>query len=183
VLLVAIVATGVLTLEAAATTAGASVSGRSHHGVVAKKKKKKSKCDVAAIKTAWDYFLDGAKGYTPQQQEAYIQGMTTNAPFKQQFEDSAVKNAASAKSTTVTVNSVTCAKNGKTATVDYDLVLNGSPAKGLAPPGTAVLEKGKWKVAATTVCDLQALGDPSVTASGPCADIINGTSSPSTTAN
>jgi hypothetical protein len=174
VLLVAAIAAGAVTLGATAASAGASVGARSHHSVVAKKK---TKCNQAAIKTAWDYFLDGAKGYTPQQQEAYIQGMDKNAAFKAQFEASAAKNADAAKSTTVVVNSIKCAKNGKSAVVNYDLVLNGTPAKGLAPAGTAVLEKGKWKVAATTVCDLQALGDPTVSTSGPCADIISGTTS------
>jgi hypothetical protein len=177
VLLVAALAAGALALEATAATAGASVNAKAHHGVVEKKKKKKAKCDQAAIKTAWDYFLDGAKGYTPQQQEAYIQGMESNAAFKQQFEDSAAKNAASAKTTSVAINSIVCAKNGKSATVNFDLVIAGTPAKGLAPPGTAVLDHGKWKVAAKTICDLQALGDPNVLASGPCADIINGTTS------
>lgn len=178
-LLVAALAAGALALETTAATAGAAVGTKSHHGVVEKKKKKKkkaAKCDEAAIKTAWDYFLDGAKGYTPQQQEAYIAGMDTNAAFKAQFEASAVKNAAAAKTTTVVVNSIECAKNGKSATVNFDLVIAGTPAKGLAPPGTAVLDKGTWKVAAKTICDLQALGDPNVLTSGPCADIISGTS-------
>ena len=178
VLLVAALAAGALTLEATAVTAGASVSAKSHHGVVDKKKKKKTKCDVAAIKTAYDYFLDGAKGYTPQQQEAYIQFMDSNPAFKAQFEASATANAASAKTTNVQVNTVTCAKNGKTAQVAYDLVLNGQVAKGLVTaPGGAVKENGTWKVTAETICNLQALGDPNVLASGPCADIINGTTS------
>ena len=74
------------------------------------------------------------------------------------------------------VNSVTCAKNGKTAQVAYDLVLNGQVAKGLVTaPGGAIKDKGTWKVTAETICNLQALGDPNVLASGPCADIINGT--------
>ena len=145
VLLVAALAAGALTLEATAVTAGASVSAKSHHGVVDKKKKKKTKCDVAAIKTAYDYFLDGAKGYTPQQQEAYIQFMDSNPAFKAQFEASATANAASAKTTNVQVNTVTCAKNGKTAQVAYDLVLNGQVAKGLVTaPGGA--DQGKRHV-------------------------------------
>jgi hypothetical protein len=174
VLLIAALAAGALTLEATAVSAGASVSARSHHSVVEKKKKKKAKCNSAAIKTAFDYFLDGAKGYTATQKEAFIQFMDTNAPFKDQFEASNTANAGSASTTNVQVNKITCAKNGKSAVVAYDLVIGGKDTPGLAPPGNAVLEKGKWKVAATTVCDLQALGDPSVTASGPCADIING---------
>jgi hypothetical protein len=177
VLLVAALAAGALTLEATAVTAGASVNAKSHHGVV-DKKKKKSKCDVVAIKTAYDYFLDGAKGYTAAQKEAYIQFMDSNAAFKAQFEASNAANAGSAATTNVQVNKVTCAKNGKTAQVAYDLVLNGQVAKGLVTaPGGAVKEKGKWKVTAETICNLQALGDPNVLASGPCADIINGTTS------
>jgi hypothetical protein len=177
VLLLAALTAGTLALETTAAAAGASVAGRSHHSVAEKKKKKKAKCDQAAIKTAWDYFLDGPKGYTAEQQEAYIQGTDTNPAFKQLFEATKTAQASSAASTTVVVNTIVCAKNAKSATVNYDLVINGAPAKGLAPPGTAVLDKGKWKVADKTVCDLQALGDPSVLASGPCADIINGTTS------
>ncbi len=179
VLLVAALAAGALTLEATAVTAGASVSAKSHHGVVdKKKKKKKTKCDVAAIKLAYDYFLDGAKGYTAAQKEAYIQFMDSNAAFKAQFEASNAANASAAATTNVQVNTVTCAKNGKTAQVAYDLVLNGQVAKGLVTaPGGAVKEKGTWKVTAETLCNLQALGDPNVLASGPCADIINGTTS------
>jgi hypothetical protein len=179
VLLVAALAAGALTLEATAVTAGASVSAKSHHGVVAKKKKKKkTKCDVVAIKTAYDYFLDGAKGYTAAQKEAYIQFMDSNAAFKAQFEASNAANAGSAATTNVQVNTVTCAKNGKTAQVAYDLVLNNQVAKGLVTaPGGAIKENGTWKVTAETICNLQALGDPNVLASGPCADIINGTTS------
>ncbi|HZP28828.1 MAG TPA: hypothetical protein VFC99_07740 [Acidimicrobiia bacterium] len=178
VLLVAALAAGALTLEATATTAGASVNGKSHHSVVEKKKKKKkkAKCDEAAIRNAYDYFLNGTKGYTPQQKEAYIQFMDTNAAFKAQFEASAAANAAAAATTSIQINSITCAKNGKSAQVAYDLVLNGQVAKGLVTaPGGAILDHGKWKVTAETVCNLQALGDPNVLASGPCADIINGT--------
>ena len=176
VLLVAALAAGALTLEATAVTAGASVSARSHHSVVEKKKKKKAKCDQAAIKTAYDYFLDGAKGYTAEQKEAYIQFMDTNPDFKAQFEASNAANAGSAATTNVQVNTVTCSKNGKTAQVAYDLVLNGQVAKGLVTaPGGAIKDKGTWKVTAETICNLQALGDPNVLASGPCADIINGT--------
>ena len=175
VLLIAALAAGALTLEATAVTAGASVSAKSHHGVV-EKKKKKSKCDQAAIKLAYDYFLDGAKGYTPDQKLAYIQFGTTNQAFADQFTASASANAAASATTNVQVNSITCAKNGKSAQVAYDLVLNGQVAKGLVTaPGGAIKEKGTWKVTAETICNLQALGDPNVLASGPCADIINGT--------
>jgi hypothetical protein len=179
VLLIAALAAGALTLEATAVTAGASVSGKSHHSVVAKnkKKKKKAKCDSAAIKTAFDYFLNGSKGYTAEQKEAYIQSMDTNADFKAQFEASNAANAASAATTSVQVNKIKCAKNGKSAVVKFDLVLNGEAAAGLAPPGGAVLDHGTWKVSAETVCNLQALGDSNVLASGPCVDIINGTTS------
>jgi hypothetical protein len=58
--------------------------------------------------------------------------------------------------------------------VVWDLVLSGTPAVGLAPPGVAVLDGKTWKVGQTTVCDLFALADPTLTQSGPCADIAAG---------
>ena len=45
--------------------------------------------------------------------------------------------------------------------------------EGLAPPGAAVLEgKKNWKVTGLTLCNTQALGDPSVLETGPCSDIV-----------
>jgi hypothetical protein len=60
----------------------------------------------------------------------------------------------------------------KAADVTFTLVISGSPLEGLAPPGTAVLIGKTWKVGADTLCNTQALGDPSVLEAGPCYDII-----------
>ena len=54
----------------------------------------------------------------------------------------------------------------------FTLVLGGTRAEGLAPPGAAVLEGKVWKVTGLTLCNLQALGDPTVLESGPCSEIV-----------
>jgi hypothetical protein len=71
------------------------------------------------------------------------------------------------------VNKVTCTGK-KTADVAYDLVLGGEPAPGLAPLGSAILEKGskQWKVTAEAFCNLTALGTPAVLESGPCSELL-----------
>ena len=177
VLLIAALAAGALAFETTAATAGASADSRNHHSVVEKKKKKKkAKCDNAAIKAAYDAVLNGAQGLTPQQKEPYIESMDTNAALRAQFETTFAASADAAKGLTPVVNSITCAKSGKSASVDYDLSLNGTLNKDLVTaPGKAVLDGGSWKVSATTICDLQALGNPSILDAGACADIINGT--------
>ena len=150
--------------------AGASVSS-AKKPVCAGKTKKTA---VKDIKTAYDYFLNGSKGYTADQQAAYIQylsGKKLNQDLLTKFQESAAANAEAAATTTVQVNKVTCkGKNG--AAVEFDLVLGGSPSPGLAPPGGAVLEGKTWKVTGLTLCNLQALGDPTVLETEPCATIV-----------
>jgi hypothetical protein len=89
------------------------------------------------------------------------------------LEASSAANAEDAANTSVKVNKVTC--TGKnSADVLYDLVLGGTPAPGLAPPGDAVLEKGskQWKVSGIAFCNLTALGTPTALESGPCSEIL-----------
>ncbi len=132
------------------------------------------KAAIKNIKIAYDYFLNGSKGYTADQKAAYIQylsGKKANADLLAKFQASSAANAEAAKTTGVQVNKVTCkGKNG--AVVDFDLVLGGSPAAGLAPPGGAVLEGKTWKVSGLTLCNLQALGDATILDTAPCSDIV-----------
>ena len=172
-LLIAAVAVGGLALEATPRTASASVSTKGRHGVVGKKQAKQ--CDVAAIKATYNAVLNTTNGLTAPQKEAYIQDMDTNAALRTQFERISA-TADSAKEITPVINKVRCSKNGKTASVDYDLSLNGTVAKSLVTrPGKAVFQSGSWKFGASTFCSWQVLQDPNVGATGPCADIVHGT--------
>ena len=119
------------------------------------------------IKVAYDYFLDGPKMYPNAAKEAYIGGMSDPA-LVALFEKGQAANAAAATTTNVKVLSVTCT-NKTTATVKADLVLSGKDTPGILTPGTAVIEKGVWKVSKQTFCDTVALGDSTVTQSGPCS--------------
>jgi len=169
ILLAAAITAGSLTVSASAV-AGASVSSKGA-AVCAGKTKKVA---IKDIKTAFDYFLNGSKGYTADQKAAYIQylsGPKLSADLLAKFQASSAANAEAAKTTSVQVNSVTC-KGKKGAVVAFDLVLGGSPAVGLAPPGGAVLEGKTWKVSGLTLCNLQALGDPTVLETEPCASIV-----------
>jgi len=169
ILLAAAITAGSLTVSASAV-AGASVSSKGA-AVCAGKTKKVA---IKDITTAFDYFLNGSKGYTADQKAAYIQylsGSKADANFLTAFKASSEKNAAAASTTGVQVNKVTC-KGKKGAVVDFDLVLGGSPAAGLAPPGGAVLEGKTWKVSGLTLCNLNALGDPTALETEPCATIV-----------
>jgi hypothetical protein len=165
----------------ATLTAGALVGGTfSEAGAQGKKaplcKGKAKKKAIAAIEDAWLHFLDYETSPTADSKFDYIQFMSPPAESEElrtRFVASAEANAASAATTSVQVNSVKCAGK-RSADVLFDLVLNGEPAPGLAPPGTAILEKGstQWKVTGETLCNMQALGDPTVLESGPCSEIL-----------
>jgi hypothetical protein len=173
VLLTAVVAAASLAVGASAVGAGASVSSK---GAAVCAGSTKSAA-IKQIKVAYDHFLNGAKGYTPQQKAAYLQylsGKKLNQAFLDAFIASSTANADSAKTTGVDVDSVKC--TGKTAAdVKFTLVISGKRSEGLAPPGAAVLEGKTWKVTGETICNLQALGDASVLETPPCSDIIAGT--------
>jgi hypothetical protein len=169
ILLVAAVAAASFAVSASAV-AGASVSAKSAPVCAGKTKKVAFK----DIKTAYDYFLNGSKGYTPDQQAAYIQylsGPKLNADALAKFQASAVANAAAAKTTGVVVKKITC-KGNKAAVVNFDLVLGGKPSGIVTFPGGAVLEGKTWKVSGATLCNTQGLGDSSLLESEPCATIL-----------
>lgn len=162
----------VVVLVTALAAVGTLVVGAS--GASAKSSSKAAACSGSTkaaatkqIKVAYDYFLDGPKMYSNTQKEAYIQGMSDPA-LAALFEKGQVTNAASAATTNVKVNSVTC--TGKNmATVKADLVIAGKVTPGILTPGTAVIDNGVWKVSKGSFCDTLALGDSTVTQSGPCS--------------
>lgn len=172
-LLIATLTAGALVVGMAAES-GASVRRASAPACAGSTKSKA----IKAIKLAYTAFLDGVKYPTPADKEPFIQYLSDphkSASLVASFEASAAKNAAAASTTNVAVHKVTC-KGKKKAEVQYELVLGGKEAKGLAPnPGGALLEGKVWKVTGETLCNLTALGDATVLESGPCADIVSGT--------
>lgn len=165
-------------LAASALVVGGSVSvagaAAAKAPLCAGKTKKQA---VKDIKLAYAHFLDGAKyPDAATDKEPFIQylsGDQVSPGLKSAFEASSAANADAAATTTVAVNSVKCTGK-KTADVDFDLVIGGEPLADLAPPGDAVLEGKVWKVSALTLCNTQALGDPTVIENGPCYDITTG---------
>jgi hypothetical protein len=167
----------------ATLTAGALVVGIAGESGAAVKKAKAPLCKgkakkkaIKAIEDAYFKFLDGASSPTAEDKFPYIEFMSPpneSAAMVAMLTASTDANAADAANTSVQVNEVTCTGK-KTADVLYDLVLGGEPAPGLAPPGSAVLEKGskQWKVSAEAFCNLTALGDASVLESGPCSEVL-----------
>jgi hypothetical protein len=134
---------------------------------------KTKKQAVKDIEKAYQYFLDAKTAPTAADKEPYIQymsGKEVSQALLAQFRASNEKNASAAATTSVQVNSVKCTGKKK-ADVEFDLVLGGEPAVGLAPPGDAVLEGKTWKVTGLTLCNLQALGDPTILEAGPCSEI------------
>ena len=131
---------------------------------------------IKAIGTAYNNILNGSLGLTGEQKSEFLQyagGKKVNQAFRDAFLASSLKNTAAASTTSVAVNRVKCTGK-KTADVDFDLVLGGTAAAGLAPPGSAVLDGKVWKMTGITLCDLQALGDPSVLENEPCLTISTG---------
>jgi hypothetical protein len=168
----AVLAASALVVGMSATVAGAG--GKKAAAPLCAGKTKKAA--IKQIKTAYKYFLDYGTAPTAQDKEPYIQYLSEpnlSPALVAQFEASAEKNAAAASTTSVQVNKVTCAGKKK-ANVDFDLVLGGEPAPGIAPPGEAIYEAKKWKVTALTLCNLQALGDPLILEEGPCTEIALG---------
>ena len=169
-LLLVVVSAGALVV-AAMGTAGASVATKAKPPLCAGKTKNAA---FKGIKLAYTAFLDGVKYPTAADKEPYLQllsGKTINADFKTQFEARAAATAVASKTTSVAVDKITCAGKKK-ADVIFTLVLSGTRAEGLAAPGQATLEGKLWKVTAVTICDFQALGDPTVLDAEPCATIV-----------
>jgi hypothetical protein len=172
--LTGVLAASTLVVGMSAGAASAEVPSAKKAAACAGKTKKAA---IKQIKSAYLHFLDGAKYPDPTtDKEPYIEqlsGSNVNAELKAQFEASAATNAEASKTTTVDVDKVTCTGK-KTADVNYTLVIGGTRAEGLAPPGDALIEDGVWKVSALTLCNTQALGDPTVLEKAPCADIAAG---------
>jgi hypothetical protein len=169
-LLLAVVTAGSLAVFATATSGGASVKGAKAALCAGSTKK----AAIKQIKTAYDYFLNGPKGYTSEQKAAYIQylsGKKFDQAFLDKFKAQAEASAGDAGTTGVQVDKVKCTGK-KSAAVDYTLVIGGTPTPGIAPPGAAILEGKTWKVTGLTVCNLQQLGDPTTLETEPCATIL-----------
>jgi hypothetical protein len=169
VLMTAVAVVGALAIGTEAMTAGASVASKKAPACAGKTKK----AAIKAIKLAYDYFLDGAKYPNSSDKEPFIEmlsGAKLNAALKTQFEQQATAQASSAATTSVLVKKVTCTGKSK-ANVAYDLVLGGKDSPGIAPPGSAVIDGGVWKVTAKALCDLEGLGDPSLLQKDPCQTI------------
>ena len=167
-LVIAVVATGALALGPA-TVAGAG--GKKPPACAGKTKKKA----IKEIKKAYDHFLNGAKYPDAADKAPYVEllsGKDLNEEFLAAFEASSAANAEAAASTDVDVDKVTCTGK-KTADVEFTLVLGGERAEGLAPPGGAVVADNIWKVTGVTVCNLQALGDPTLLEQEPCLTVVN----------
>jgi hypothetical protein len=182
----------------ATLTAGALVVGMVGHAgasVDGGKKEKKPLCKgktkaaaEEAIEEAFDYFLNGMEHPDVEEKQAYIQYMGEPEGVSTSLVSFIVSNseklAASAATTSVQVNEIRCKgkdevtgeKFGKKlAYVQYDLVLNGTPAPGIASPGAAILLGNTWKVTTKTFCDLSQGGDPTVYETvQACLDILTG---------
>ncbi len=122
---------------------------------------------VKAIKRSWNTFFDGSSAVTPDQRFAVVDGGADPA-FRATLDDLTTANAAVLKATRARVRGVACAGT-RGASVRYVLVINGTPAPGLVPTGSAVLVGRRWKVTASTVCDLFAPSNPDLLQLGPCA--------------
>ncbi|MBM3673301.1 MAG: hypothetical protein FJW86_14155 [Actinobacteria bacterium] len=168
----------IATLTAGMLVVGAAADAGAQGGKAPKCKGKTKAAAIEAIEEAYFKFLDGASSPTFEDKAPYIQymGPPVQSPaLIALYQESSAANEAAAATTSVQVNEVTCTGK-KTADVLYDLVLGGEPAPGIAPPGSAILEKGskQWKVTAQAFCDLTALGNASVLESGPCSEILSG---------
>jgi len=166
----------IATLTAGALTVGVVGEAGAQGAKKAPLCKGKAKKAIAAIEDAYFHFLDGASSPTFDDKAPFIQYMSPpeeSPSLIALYQESSAANEAAAATTSVQVNEVTCTGK-KSADVLFDLVLGGEPAPGLAPPGSAILEKGskQWKVTALAFCDLTALGNASVIESGPCSEIL-----------
>jgi len=171
--LMGVLAASALVIGSTAGIGGASVSSQSDPPKAANCAGKTKKKAIKQIKSAYNHFLDYETAATAAEKEPYIQylsGDDVSPAFQAQFRASSEANASAAATTSVKVNKVKCTGK-KAADVDFDLVLNGEVTPDLAPPGDAVIDAGAWKVTGLTLCNLQALGDPTILEAGPCSEI------------
>lgn len=157
-----------------AGSAGAADAAQKNSKKIVCAGKTKSKA-IAAIEDAYAHFLDGATYPDATTDKApyiqYLSGKKFSQELLDKFIASSSANAAAAATTNVDIDKVTC--KGKTsAEVNFTLVISGGRLEGLAPPGGAVLEGKQWKVSGLTLCNTQALGDPTTLETEPCATIV-----------
>lgn len=170
----------VAALMIAALTAGVLVVGVGGNAGASVPSAKKPLCKgktlaaaEAGIEDAFLHFLDGAQFPDVEQKAPFIEYMSApeiSPELLAYFTASRVKNAAAASNTSVVVNTIKCKGKddagtkctSKYACAQYDLVLGGKPAPGIAGPGYAILIGKVWKVTARTFCDLSQGGDTTV---------------------
>jgi hypothetical protein len=132
---------------------------------------KAKKTAIAAIEVTFGAVLDGTtEDHTLDEKLSLIEG-SDDSTFRTMLDEVAATNADALTTTSVEVESVTCTGK-RTADVLFELVLDGEPERGLAPPGGAVVEDGLWKITRATVCHLVALADPMLLEGGPCGDAL-----------
>ncbi len=156
-----------------AGSAGASTGAKKAKAPLCAGKTKKQA--IADITLAYQHFLDGTTYPDATADKApfiqYLSGKKFSQEFLDKFVASSEANSAAAATTNVDVDEITC-KSKKTAEVIFTLVISGGRLDGLAPPGGAVLEGKTWKVSGLTLCNTQALGDPTTLETEPCATIV-----------
>lgn len=170
-LIVAVLTAASLAVGVAGSAGASTGEKKSKAPLCAGKTKAKALKDIEA---AYFAFLDAATSPTADDKLPFIQylsGKKANPELIAAFKASAEKNAAAAATTSVEVDEITCTGK-KSAEVIFTLVIQGGRLDGLAPPGAAVLEGKVWKVTALTLCNMQALGDPTVLEAGPCSEIV-----------
>lgn len=171
-LIIAVLTAASLAVGIAGSAGASTAEQKSKKVVCAGKTKKKA---IAAIEDAYAHFLDGATYPDATTDKApyiqYLSGKKFSQELLDKFIASSEANAEAASTTNVEIDKVTC--KGKTsAEVDFTLVISGGRLEGLAPPGGAVLEGKTWKVSGLTLCNTQALGDPTTLETEPCATIV-----------
>ncbi|MSO79020.1 MAG: hypothetical protein EXQ79_05385 [Acidimicrobiia bacterium] len=126
------------------------------------------KAAIKSIEAAYDVVINGANPErTLEDKLALIEG-ADDAGLRATLEEVATAHPDDLATTTLKVQDVVCTGK-RTAEVHFELVLDGELNRGLAPPGSAVVDDGLWKVTGATACQLVALADPTLLEHGPCA--------------
>jgi hypothetical protein len=171
-LIIAVLTAASLAVGVAGSAGASTAEQKSKKPLCAGKTKKKA---ITAIEDAYAHFLDGATYPDALEDKApyiqYLSGKKFSQEFLDKFVASSAANAEAAATTNVDIDKVTC-KSKTSAEVIFTLVISGGRLDGLAPPGGAVLEGKTWKVSGLTLCNTQALGDPTTLETEPCATIV-----------
>jgi hypothetical protein len=104
----------------------------------------------AQITANWQTFFDAAKAQAAR--AAVLQDASTLGPVI-----AAQANNPQAKGTTAVVKKVVVDPSHTSATVTYDIYINGKPSPLVNATGTAVYDSGTWKVSKASFCGLIAL--------------------------